>query len=128
MFNKIVLFLLLFIAAPITANAQGFLFGVMTGAALFGGSDQYGGGGATVLYVAPKETLEKANPMTVRQVAKDSCFADGYSHNDSGKTLGEIFREATDGRTSVNVTILQIVRVFNPVNPACAVTYFVYTE
>lgn len=129
MFKRIALAALLLITASIAAaNAQGFLLGTVVGGALFGGSNQYGGGGTAILYTADEEVLKKTDPLTVRQVASRGCFNSAYERDNSKYTLGEIFALLTKERGQKERTILQIARVFDPSTTMCASIWFAYTE
>ncbi len=116
------------IAAPVAANAQGFLFGLVVGGMLFGGSNQYAGGGAAILYSADEDVLKKIDPLSVRQVASRGCFNPAYATDNSQRTLGEIFARLTKERGQKERTILQIARVFDPSTIACASIWFAYIE
>lgn len=113
---------------PVAANAQGFLFGLAVGGMLFGGSDQYAGGGATILYSADEEKLKGTNPLDVRMASTRSCFHGEFVRNKTGKTLGELFGEITGNLPKKERVILQIARIFDAKNAQCAAIWFAYTE
>ena len=113
---------------PVAANAQGFLFGLVVGGVLFGGSNQYAGGGATILYSADEEKLKAANPLDVRLASTRSCFHSDFTRNKTDRSLGELFGELTAGLPKKERVILQIARVFSAENPQCAAIWFAYIE
>ena len=115
------------VVAPAAANAQGFLLGMAVGGALFGGSSQYAGGGAMILYSADEEKLKATNPLDVRLASIYDCFRSDFKPNKSDKTLGELFGEVTAAFPKKERVILQIARVFQGM-PACATIWFAYIE
>lgn len=128
--HKLMLALVTFCAfIPATVRAEGFVLGVVAGA-LLSGDTYYQSGNATALYVANEETLKSADPMAIRQVAVGDCFYNEryQQYISAHQTLGELFASATKGRKQAERTILQIVRVINPSNVACASIWFTYVE
>ncbi len=119
------------LVAPVVAHAQaGFLIGLAAGGLLFGGESQYGGGGATIMWSADAETLKKIDPLSVKLIASHGCFNNYYHGDTTTFTLGELFSKLLSGREYPNKdrTILQIVRVYNPSNAACASIWYAYIE
>jgi len=115
-----------FVVAPGVANAQGFLLGVLAGGMLFGGSTQYGAGGAAILYSASDEELKATDPLTVRMVSDRRCF--DSSRVKKRNSLGELFWEFTKDMPERKRTILQVARVFSPSSTWCASTWFTYID
>ncbi|OGZ08916.1 MAG: hypothetical protein A3D67_01480 [Candidatus Lloydbacteria bacterium RIFCSPHIGHO2_02_FULL_51_22] len=114
---------------PVAVNAQGFLFGLVAGGMLFGGSNQYGAsGGATILYSADEEKLKATNPLDVRLASTHSCFHANFPRNKTDRSLGELFDELTAGLPKRKRVILQIARVFHSADPQCAAIWFAYIE
>ncbi len=128
MFKNLVLTALL-ASAPVAANAQGFLGGLVIGGLLFGGgSDQSGGSAATILYSADAEVLMAVDPLEMRMASTRSCFNPYFKFDKTGKSLGELFTEVSEGLPVKERRILQIARVFDPSSPQCAAIWFAYTE
>jgi hypothetical protein len=116
-------------AAPVAANAQNFLLGMVVGGMLFGGnSQQYSGGAALVLYSASEEDLKKIDPMSVRQIAEDGCFAKDYDSFIGNMSLADLFAAAVKKLPAKQRQIIQIIRVFHPGNSVCASIWFTYIE
>jgi hypothetical protein len=112
-------------AYPLSSKAQtGFLNGMIVGSLL--GSDIINGGGGTVLYTAPESVRNTVDFMMVRQASEHDCFSSGQKTG--GRTLRQLFTDATQKRPVKDPIMLQIVRMIDPSSPQCAAIWFTYVE
>lgn len=129
-FVRILVTALSIICAPMAAQAQGFLFGVIAGSSLSsGGTTVHGGdGSANVLYLMPRVAERISDPLAMRVMATagggDDCAGVIARRNFGNMTLRQHF--AATVSQPERYEVLQVVRTMRPDGANCL--WFTFIE
>lgn len=125
----IAVFAFLTVSPSVARSQASFLFGMAVGFGLSDGGGNSSSGGATILYTASKDIMERIKePLAVRQ----SSFLWSPNSNwgeENGLTFYQVFQKSLPkGWAASSYEILQIVRVFDGTSVQRAAIWFVYIE
>jgi hypothetical protein len=122
---KCALLAIVFLAIGSNAtNAQ------VSSASTFAGGTRFGQGGGEpgTIYSADSATLDGIEPLDFRMAAAEICFRNLLSTPKGGRSVGELFAEATNQLPTKKRVLINVVRVFSTTEPLCAAIHFFYIE